>query len=78
MLRNLSRTEYALLALSHEQGIILKLFLVRNKVRLLVFQRHTPTLKFGEYPPGISVGLKANYIETTGLRSIESRGDSEP
>ena len=78
MLRNLSRTGYALLALSQDQGIILKIFLVRNRVKLSVSQRHSPTLNFEYYSPGISGGLKANYIETTGLRSIDSRGDSEP
>ena len=50
MLRNLSRTGYAFLALSQEQGFSLKLFLVRNRVRLLGSQQHTPTLNFGEYP----------------------------
>ena len=48
MLRNLSRTGYASLALSKKQGTILKLFLVRNRVRLLGSQRH-PTLKFWGY-----------------------------
>ena len=51
MLRNLSRTGYVFLALSLEQGIVLKPFLVRNRVRVLGSQRHTPTLKFWEYPP---------------------------
>ena len=51
MLRNLSRTGYVFLALSQEQGIVLKPFLVRNRVRVLGSQRHTPTLKFWEYPP---------------------------
>ena len=32
---------YTSLSLSEEQGIILKLFLVRNRVRLLGSQRHT-------------------------------------
>ena len=40
MLQNLSRTGYASLALGQEQGIILKLFLVRNRVRLLGSQWH--------------------------------------
>ena len=52
MLRNASRTEYFSLALSQEQGIVLKLFLVRNRGRLLGSQRYTPTLKFGSAPPG--------------------------
>ena len=48
---NWSRTGYASHALSQDQGIILKLFLVRNRVRLLVPQQRIPTLKFGEYLP---------------------------
>ena len=48
LLQNLPRTGYAFLALSQEQGIILKLFLVR--VGIWGSQQHTSTLKFGEYP----------------------------
>ena len=45
MLRNLSRTGYASLALSQKQGTILKLFLVRNRVRLLTKILGLPGLK---------------------------------
>ena len=53
LLQNLPRTVYGFLTLSQEQGIILKLFLVRNRVRLLGSQQHIPTVKFGEYPLGL-------------------------
>ena len=50
LLRNLQRTGYDFLTLNKEKGIILNLFMVRNRVRLLGSQRHTPPLNLGSTP----------------------------
>ena len=65
VLRSLSRTGYVFLPLSQEQGIILKLFLVRIRVRLLESQMHTPTLKFGECPPSLELLPFAGCMKLT-------------
>ena len=56
MPRNVSRIRYASLTLSQEQGILLKLFLVTNRVRLLgspAAHPH-PKLNLESTPRGIS------------------------
>ena len=50
--KSLSRTGFAFLALSQEQGIILKLLFRSRTGSSFWVPAHTPTLKFGEYSPG--------------------------
>ena len=61
-----------LLALCQGQGIIVKLFIVRNRGRVLGPQRHTSTIKYGEYPlsPGFfpSFDYTGTYIYALPLR----------